>query len=186
MISRKLSWAAMSAALLLSSCSENTDVVVLPTKLPVIEAAEFDQLAEDSAKREIMELVYDYAFARDQGDAEGYAAVFAPHGKFHFQGQVFEGREAIAGRVREAVASSNDVSLHFIGASQIEFDDSTHASGQHYGMVFVQPVDAVYSGAPIHFTGEPILGIYKDQYIWSAAEGWKIADRAFTPIFVPH
>ncbi len=132
-----------------------------------------------NAKAEIIQLVHAYGFARDGYDGQAYADVFAPDGKFHFQGQVFQGHAAIAARVPPK-SEATGPTLHLVTTSHVELTSSTTATGRHYGMVYTG--DFAADGAPGPVPGRlAINGVYNDSYVLTD-KGWKIADRAFTPI----
>lgn len=132
-------------------------------------------------KAEIKQLVDAYGVYRDDFNAAGYASLFAEDGKFFFQGDVFEGRAVLQKRVEDADHAT--VYMHMMSSGHIEIIDENNATGAHYAAIYsVTPDEPVAGGGPISVPGPSVIGKYSDKYI-RTEEGWRFAERSFSPVF---
>jgi len=93
---------------------------------------------------EIEQLMWDYIRALDSGNAEAYAALFAPDGQFGRGATAVKGREALKKMIsgaREKFAVDNNKSdkkpprmYHVVTNQHIEFVDHDHARYHAYWM----------------------------------------------------
>ena len=132
-------------------------------------------------KAEISVLVNEYAYHRDNKDAVAYANTFAEDGKLVIGGNAVEGRAAIQKRVEGA--NQESVGMHMMATGYVEVIDANNATGTHYAAVYgAAPVEGA-EGQPIEITGPITQGKYTDKYT-NTAEGWKLAERSFTRVYV--
>lgn len=182
---------ASSAMLMLGACEGNpvmgVETVAVIDKAAISELmashealkTQLEYMQEAQAKSEIVQLAHAYAAARDSFDGQAYANVFAPNGKFHFGGEIFEGREAIAARVPPKSEATGPM-MHFVTTSHIEMTSPTTATGQHYGIAYLGEFSADGTVGPV--PGKlASRGIYHDSYVLTD-EGWKIAERAYQSV----
>ena len=89
----------------------------------------------------IEDLMWNYVHALDSGDAEGYAATFAPDGQFGRGDQAIKGREALKKMILDArqnlnvdnVSAENAPRMyHVVTNTHIEFIDEDHARYHAY------------------------------------------------------
>lgn len=147
---------------------------------PILAAADelkADEIAE--IKRDIQQLVNDYAIYRDRHDAKGYSSLFAEDGCLTVRGNKLCGREALFERLANADASS--VSMHIMTTSQVTVIDHHNAQGVHYAAVYTGTRTENKEGA-IPVSGFSVLGQYHDRYV-KTADGWKIKERVMQPVF---
>jgi uncharacterized protein (TIGR02246 family) len=92
---------------------------------------------------EIEQLMWDYIRALDSGNAEAYAALFAPDGQFGRGANAVKGREALKKMVLDArqkmdAAKKDDKKqphmYHVVTNTHIEFVDQNHARYHAYWM----------------------------------------------------
>lgn len=182
---KTLALSAVSAAILTLTACDAAPVLGVETTTQ-IDAEALESMRVTLAKSEIIQLAHAYGIARDNYDGEAYASVFAEDGVFMFRGEEFVGREAIAGRVPPKDDNS-ELSMHFVTTSHVEMTSSTTAKGKHYGVVYVGEYapGAERIGSVAGRLGS--RGVYNDSYVLTG-EGWKISQRAYTPIFIeaPH
>ncbi len=141
-----------------------------------------DELKADEVaqiKRDIQQLVNDYAMYRDRLDAKGYSSLFAEDGCLTVRGNKLCGREALYERL--ANADPSGVSMHVMTTSQITVIDPNNAEGVHYAAVYTGTRTENQEGA-IPVSGFSVLGQYHDRYV-KTADGWKIKERVMQPVF---
>ena len=89
----------------------------------------------------IEDLMWNYVHALDSGDAEGYAATFAPDGQFGRGDQAVKGREALKKMILDARQNLNVDNAsaenaprmyHVVTNTHIEFIDEDHARYHAY------------------------------------------------------
>ena len=89
----------------------------------------------------IEDLMWNYVHALDSGDAEGYAATFAPDGQFGRGDQAIKGREALKKMILDArqnldLDDASDENAprmyHVVTNTHIEFIDEDHARYHAY------------------------------------------------------
>jgi len=134
-------------------------------------------------KAEIDVLVNEYAYYRDTKDAVAYASLFAEDGKLVIGGNAVEGRAAIQKRVEDA--NQESVGMHMMATGIVDVLDANNATGVHYAAVFsITPDEGADASAAIPNSGPITQGKYTDKYV-NTDEGWKIAERSFTRVYVP-
>ena len=109
---------------------------------------------------EIEQLMWNYIHALDSGDAEAYAAVFAPDGQFGKGADAIKGREALKkmildARQKLAAEKKNDKKMprmfHVVTNPHIEFIDKDHARYHAYWMgVFASGGDVTSAGREVN------------------------------------
>ena len=109
---------------------------------------------------EIEQLMWNYIHALDSGDAEAYAAVFAPDGQFGKGADAIKGREALkkmildARQKRDAEKKSDKKTprmFHVVTNPHIEFVDKDHARYHAYWMgVFASGGDVTSAGREVN------------------------------------
>ena len=133
-------------------------------------------------KAEINVLVNEYAYYRDNKDAVAYASLFAEDGKLVIGGNPVEGRAAIQKRVEDA--NQESVGMHMMATGIVNVIDANNATGVHYAAVFSATPEEGAEGQAIGITGPITQGKYTDKYV-NTDEGWKLAERSFTRVYVP-
>lgn len=124
------------------------------------------------------QLVTDYAFYRDRPDPEGVAQLFTEDAQFSLMGSVFSGREAIRDRVAAGVGGP--VFRHMISTINIEpAATGDRATGVTYVTVYQGKDDALPQAMSVPMA----IGEYHDRFE-RTAEGWRIAERNFVPVFL--
>ncbi|MDX1490790.1 MAG: nuclear transport factor 2 family protein [Pseudohongiellaceae bacterium] len=123
--------------------------------------------AED-VYRACSNLVYGYAYHRDNFNAEEFSNLFTEDASLSVLGQNWVGRDNIRARIdsiREGNTGRHEMSTIFI-----EPIDDTHATGVSYA--------TIYSAPPGENTvsGPAFIGEYHDEFVLTE-EGWKIAKR---------
>ena len=122
------------------------------------------ELWELSAREAIRELLAAYARAADSGNAERFAALFAPDGVLEVHGLApIEGRDAIRSFLSGGTGESPVRLRHHLTNVSIAVESPTTATGECYFTVFTD-------------AGVDHWGRYRDHYVGKAGE-WKIAHR---------
>ena len=153
-----------------------TEVSQKPTELADTSFSVSDQVA-------IKALVDDYAVYRDSLDGDGYANLFAPNGKFHFRGNVFQGYEALKKRIDDT--DPTFTTMHQMATGQISINEDGTASGIHYATIYSHASDIPrQEGESRNLESFAVMGRYIDEYVLTD-QGWKFADRRFQPSIVP-
>ncbi len=109
---------------------------------------------------EIEQLMWDYIHALDSGNAEAYAAVFAPDGQFGRGATAVKGREALKKMIsdsRQKMEAENKSDkkrprmFHVVTNPHIEFVDANHARYHAYWMgVFASGGDVTSAGREVN------------------------------------
>jgi len=109
---------------------------------------------------EIEQLMWNYIHALDSGDAEAYAAVFAPDGQFGKGADAIKGREALKKMILDArqkldAEKKSDKKMprmfHVVTNPHIEFIDKDHALYHAYWMgVFASGGDVTSAGREVN------------------------------------
>lgn len=124
---------------------------------------------EDRA--ELIDLYARYAWAYDQGNADGYAALFAKDGRFERPGAPDAvGPEALAALVTGAQSRGTGY-LH-VTSNVLVQGNAEGASGRAYVVLLQVHPDAVRLLAAGH---------YVDSFV-QTGDGWRIAHRRFEPL----
>jgi uncharacterized protein (TIGR02246 family) len=122
------------------------------------------ELWELSAREAIRELLAAYARAADSGNAERFAALFAPDGVLEVHGmESIEGRDAIRAFLSGGTGESPVRLRHHLTNVSIAVESPTAATGECYFTVFTD-------------AGVDHWGRYRDRYA-GAGDDWKIAHR---------
>ncbi len=124
------------------------------------------------------DLVMDYAYYRDRPDAEGLASIFTEDAVLSVLGQVFNGRGAIRARLQGA--EQGPVFRHMMSTIRIFVESEARATGVSYVTVYSAPPGEL----PRPLVQPSGVGEYHDVFV-NTAEGWKIQQRVFKPIFMP-
>ncbi len=123
------------------------------------------------------ELVLNYAWYRDRMDADGFGSIFSRDARLEVLGEVFEGRDAIRQRLIDG--KDGPMTRHLMSTIRIFPEDSDTARGVSYVTVYIAP----RGDLPRALEDDPAIGEYHDRFE-RTAEGWKIADRRFVPVFM--
>jgi uncharacterized protein (TIGR02246 family) len=127
-----------SAALVVSSV-----LLMAVTIAPLARAGETDVVQQAQDRAAIEALMWRYVRALDSLDADGYAAVYTPDGKFSSGANVVQGSAALKTMVadlkknraaREAAGEPSAPMYHVITNDSIEFLDRDHARYDSYWM----------------------------------------------------
>ena len=117
-------------------------LVFIPLVIATSFAAEKD-LVRSKDRVEIEQLMWNYIHALDSGNAEAYAAVFAPDGQFGRGATAIKGREALKKMIadaRQKMDAENKTGkkmprmYHVVTNPHIEFIDKDHARYYAYWM----------------------------------------------------
>ena len=110
---------------------------------------------------EILQLLYRYNHAIDNGDAEGWADTFTADAVFDAGGNLMSGREDLV-----AFASSVHGSRHVVANPVIDIAGDTAT---------VRAYILLSRGEPLS-----VVGTYEDDVV-RTDDGWRFAKRVFTP-----
>lgn len=133
-------------------------------------AAHVDTISVED-RVDLLELYARYAWAYDQGDADGYAALFAEDGRFERPGAPDAvGPEALAALVTGAHSRGTGY-LHVTSSVLVE-GTPDGAAGRAYVVLLQAHADAVRLLAAGH---------YRDTFV-RTGDGWRIAHRRFEPL----
>lgn len=129
-------------------------------------------MLSEADHREIERLYARYNFAIDSGDADGWAAVFAPDGVFRAS-SVLEGREALREFARAKPQRMERDGLHrmqHVNTSILVDGEGDHATGVCYLVLLAQETP---EGAPVVRK----MGMYEDELVRVAGQ-WLFHSRA--------
>ena len=150
-------------------------LLLLSSALTALPAGANDRLDIEQA---CTELVLDYAYYRDRPDAGSVADIFAEDAVLRVLGQEFAGRAAIRARLQGA--EKGPVFRHMMSTIRIFVDSDDRARGVSYVTVY-----SASPGAMPRPLGAPLgVGEYHDVFV-RTADGWKIQQRDFVPVFMP-
>lgn len=128
------------------------------------------------------QLVYDYAYYRDQNDAEKWANVFSKDGVFNMGGMSeFKGRETLAQHVIDDPNSAK-IHRHMMTTVRITPIDEKSATGISYVMVLGGAASNTDT-LPTPLGGIDVMVEYHDKFSLTD-EGWKIANREAKLVFI--
>jgi uncharacterized protein (TIGR02246 family) len=108
---------------------------------------------------EIEQLMWDYIKALDSGNAEAYAALFAPDGQFGRGSSAIKGRDALKKMMLDARQTMNAENTgdkkrprmyHVVTNPHIEFIDEDHARYHAYWMGVFESGDVVSAGREVN------------------------------------
>ena len=124
--------------------------------------------AELDVYRACTNLVYGYAYHRDNFNADEFAMLFTEDARLSVLGQTWNGRD----NIRERINSIRDgnTGRHEMSTIYIEQVNEYEATGVSYA--------TIYSAPPGEDTvsGPAFIGEYHDKFVLTD-EGWKIAER---------
>lgn len=113
-------------------------------------------------------LVTDYAFHRDQFNAEEFSNLFTVDASLTVVNQTWIGRPDIKQRIEELKTGSTI--RHEMSTIRIVPVDENHATGVSYATIYAAP-EGVTS-----VTGFVLMGEYHDEFV-RTDDGWKISKR---------
>jgi uncharacterized protein (TIGR02246 family) len=124
-----------------------TKLIGLSIVVLIVSIASISCSVEDKARAldrvEIEQLMWNYIHALDSGNADAYAAVFAPDGQFGRGAMAVKGRDALKKMIldaRQKIAANNTSDkkmprmYHVVTNPHIEFTDKDHAKYYAYWM----------------------------------------------------
>jgi len=156
-------------------------MILMATGISSVQAESMSVDEQRAAKEEIIKLVHDCAYYRDNLNAERYASLFSEDGKITVRGNLIEGRDAIRGLIE--AYPSNYLSLHMMGTSQVRIIDANNATGEHYAEVYAHtPPEGENITRAVIVKGPVSIGKYVDSYV-RTEDGWKISQRQFKRLF---
>lgn len=116
-------------------------------------------------------LVYGYAYHRDNFNAQEFANLFTHDASLTVLTQNWLGRENIQARIEGM--KNGSTTRHEMSTIFITPVDENHATGVSYAVIYSAPAgSSTVSSAPL-------IGEYHDEFLLTA-EGWKIAKRVLT------
>ncbi len=126
-------------------------------------------------------LEHDYALYRDRGDAEAFANIFTEDGEWGRPTTVLKGRDAIRDYIESSSGGPSEAHLQLQTTIQITPVDETTATGVSYALVLEAPIPE--DGLPVTSLGFQVASESRSVYRLTG-EGWKIAKREYTTLFV--
>ncbi len=124
------------------------------------------------------ELVLDYALLRDQGDVEGYTALFSETASLTLRGKTITGTTAIRQRIGEA--RNGPMTRHLMSTIRITPIDANRATGISYATIYAA---ARPDSGPAVVPGFTVIGNYVDEFV-RTAQGWRIQSRVLEEAFL--
>lgn len=119
-----------------------------------------------------------YAAAVDGGDADAAAACFVADGVLEMPGgRRFDGRDAIAQRVRDQ--SADQVSRHVLSNFALRLTGDGRVAGRCL-LTLYRATRTAPGPLPLH--GPYLVGEYDDEYR-RTADGWRLARRTLRTVF---
>jgi hypothetical protein len=140
-----------------------------------------DEVDKLLAERACEKLQVRYALTADQGDADGFTALFTSDASIHIpEYPPFSGQEAIHASL-VALASLGVTMRHVIANQHVEATGPDSAEGICYLLVYDNPDPADANGhrAVRHAS---TIGEYRDRFVRTEA-GWRFAERRLTRVF---
>lgn len=125
-------------------------------------------LAEENVFWACSNLVTDYAYYRDQFNAEQFANLFTEDASLTVVNQTWNGRAEIRQRIEDLKTGSTI--RHEMSTIRIVPVDDDHATGVSYATIYAAPagVNTV--------SGFALMGEYHDEFV-RTNDGWKISKR---------
>jgi uncharacterized protein (TIGR02246 family) len=164
---------------------ESTLIVIAASVVLIsspVEAADAEELARINAIVTACErLEHDYALYRDRGDPEGFASIFTEDGEWGRPTTVLKGRDAIRDYIASSAGGPPEVHMQFQSTIQVTVIDDSTATGISYALVLEAPVPE--DGLPVSIAGFQVASESRSTYKLTD-EGWKIAKREYTTMFV--
>ena len=131
----------------------------------------------DDVKQACTDLVLDYAYYRDQLDADKFSNIFSDDATLTVLGDVFVGKDAIKARLQDG--KNGPITRHMMSTIRIFQQDANHASGVSYVTVYGAP----QGDFPLKVDDFLAIGEYHDKFV-KTDSGWKISRRTFVPVFM--
>ena len=124
--------------------------------------------ADEDLYRACTNLVYGYAYHRDQFNADEFANLFTEDASLTVVGQTWVGRADIRQRI-EGLKTGSSI-RHEMSTIHIVPVDDDHATGVSYATIYSAPAgeSSVSSFA--------LMGEYHDEFV-RTADGWRISKR---------
>ena len=134
------------------------------------------QVAAGEIEDACTDLVLDYAIHRDRLDADSYAKLFAADAVLSVLDDRFVGRDAIHERLVES--RGKETTRHLMSTIRITVEDEENATGISYVRIYASPAGDLPMTA-----AQKVVGEYHDRFV-RTADGWKISERKFVPVFM--
>ena len=131
-----------------------------------------------STEEDCSNLILDYAYYRDLGDADAVANLFTEDAVLTILGTAYEGRDAI--HERTASGDGGLVYRHMMSTSRIFPVDRKNATGVSYVTIYAAQADS----QPMLLRKPIVVGEYHDKFT-RTSRGWKIKERTFVSVFAP-
>jgi uncharacterized protein (TIGR02246 family) len=130
--------------------------------------------ATEDVYRDCTNLIYGYAYHRDQFNAEEFSNLFTEDASLTVLSNSWQGRDSIRQRIEQLKNGSSI--RHEMSTIYIEVIDARHATGVSYATLYSAPAgeDTV--------TSPTLIGEYRDEFLLTD-EGWKIDKRVLTRKF---
>jgi uncharacterized protein (TIGR02246 family) len=125
-------------------------------------------LAADDVYWACSNLVTDYAYHRDQFNAEEFADLFTEDATLTVVGQTWVGRDNIQQRIEELKTGSTI--RHEMSTIRIVPVDADNATGVSYATIYSAPAGET------SVSGFALMGEYLDEFV-RTTDGWKISKR---------
>lgn len=133
--------------------------------------ASFAGAASDDVYWACSNLVTDYAYHRDQFNAEEFADLFTEDASLTVVNQTWVGRTEIEQRI-EGLKTGSTI-RHEMSTIRIVPVDDDHATGVSYATIYSAPEGETT------VAGFVLMGEYHDEFV-RTSEGWKINKRVLT------
>jgi hypothetical protein len=142
-----------------------------------------DEMRTMLAERACEKLQIAYALTADQGDADGFTALFAEDASIHIpEYPPFAGHAAIHASL-VALATSGVTMRHVVTNQHVTATGPRSAEGSCYLIVFDNPGQADANG--LRGVRPPsTIGEYHDRFLLTPA-GWRFGERRLTRVFKP-
>jgi uncharacterized protein (TIGR02246 family) len=124
--------------------------------------------AEEDVYRACTNLVYAYAYNRDNFNADAFADLFTADASLTVVGTTWVGKDDIRQRI-EGLKNGSTI-RHEMSTILITPIDADHARGVSYATIWSAPAGET------SVSGFALMGEYHDDFV-RTAEGWKIAKR---------
>lgn len=126
-------------------------------------------------------LEHDYALYRDRDDAQAFANIFTEDGEWGRPTTVLKGRDAIREYIESSSGGEPEAHMQLQTTIQITPVDETTATGVSYALVLEAPIPD--TGLPASTVGFQVASESRSVYRLTD-DGWKIASREYTTLFV--
>lgn len=131
-------------------------------------SASTTSFAAEDVYRACSNLVTDYAYHRDQFNAQEFANLFTEDASLTVVNQTWVGRTDIRQRIEELKTGSTI--RHEMSTIRIVPVDDDHATGVSYATIYAAPEGET------SVSGFVLMGEYHDEFL-RTAQGWKISKR---------